>query len=899
MSDELIAFAMNHSQRKFDTTNPWHGAVLAIAQASGNAQLLVANANGNQALTGGKLTVAAGVTGYASLNVPHGVAPTTPTNGDLWTTTAGLFARVNGATEELAVLSSNTFTGTQIMPAATTALASLRIPHGTAPTTPTNGDVWSTTGGVLVRVNGVSQQLAHLSANTFTGLQTLGAGLTVSAGTITLPAASVADIALTSNVVLKNSAAVFTAKVSTLASATGGAGFNVPHGVAPTSPVDGDVWTTTAGVFVRLNGATSQLSVGGSGVTTFNTRSGAVTLTSSDVTTALGYTPASSGAGTTTFTGDVVMSANLTVNGALTTINTTNLDVFDKLIHLNKVAGTNVPVPTGFSGLMIDRGDVASVARTQAGLVWDETNQRFMLGLFTNDTTMSVETNLRLASMTATGGIFIGTTTAGTSPTNYLGFSSTNCLYVEAGGNTIINSIGNAQIIIDADNNSTANTFKVRANTSNTSGGIDLLTVTEAGDTTATGNLFGVQHASIGSAGSAGAAVILDSTGKIPTVALPNPTDKAPVRIASTANLGLTGLAAIDGVTPVAGDRILAKNQTTTTQNGVYVAAAGAWARSTDADVSAEVLSGTLVVVNEGTQANTAWTLTTDGTINLGVTGLTFARFNSDALTLNGAVDAVVATANTLVKRGADSTILAANHASLGSAGAAGTAIVANASGFVPTAALPPTGIPGTLAVVADVTAAKALTGLSVDNLVMVKDLGIFRFAAAQTEADDDETVIDVTSGGQLIMEAAHADAIYAYLDTQNAALQDQVDALVAARPYVAARTLTSDGASVLTWSASRVPVNPYNEFDGTTALFTAKYSGVYQVSASLTVGNSGTEMYYSINGETPVLFVDPTGAPNVFIGTETTAFDLSEGDTILLTSGTISSAKLTFVYLG
>lgn len=48
----------------------------------------------------------------------------------------------------------------------------------------------------------------------------------------------------------------FDAKVTTVASASGGAGLNLPHGAAPSAPVNGDVWTTTAGLFVRVNGAT-------------------------------------------------------------------------------------------------------------------------------------------------------------------------------------------------------------------------------------------------------------------------------------------------------------------------------------------------------------------------------------------------------------------------------------------------------------------------------------------------------------------------------------------------------------------------------------------------------------------------------------------------------------------
>jgi len=47
-----------------------------------------------------------------------------------------------------------------------------------------------------------------------------------------------------------------TGLILTAASATGGAGFRLPHGAAPTSPVDGDVWTTNAGLYARINGAT-------------------------------------------------------------------------------------------------------------------------------------------------------------------------------------------------------------------------------------------------------------------------------------------------------------------------------------------------------------------------------------------------------------------------------------------------------------------------------------------------------------------------------------------------------------------------------------------------------------------------------------------------------------------
>lgn len=43
-----------------------------------------------------------------------------------------------------------------VFPATTTAGPSIRLPHGTAPSSPTNGDVWTTTAGIYVRINGAT-----------------------------------------------------------------------------------------------------------------------------------------------------------------------------------------------------------------------------------------------------------------------------------------------------------------------------------------------------------------------------------------------------------------------------------------------------------------------------------------------------------------------------------------------------------------------------------------------------------------------------------------------------------------------------------------------------------------------------------------------------------------------
>ena len=113
---------------------------------------------------------------------------------------------------------------------------------------------------------------------------------------------------------------------------------------------------------------------------------------------------------------------------------------------------------------------------------------------------------------------------------------------------------------------------------------------------------------------------------------------KDSVHVASTANVALTagssGLEAgdaIDGVTLVAGDRVLLKNQTDASENGIYVAVAsgGTPARSTDANASAEVTSGMFVWVEEGTaNGDQGYVLTTNNVITLNTTDLTFTQFS-------------------------------------------------------------------------------------------------------------------------------------------------------------------------------------------------------------------------------------------------------------------------------
>ena len=104
---------------------------------------------------------------------------------------------------------------------------------------------------------------------------------------------------------------------------------------------------------------------------------------------------------------------------------------------------------------------------------------------------------------------------------------------------------------------------------------------------------------------------------------------KASCRLATTANHGLSGLANIDGLTPLGEDRILVKNQTTESENGIYVAASGSWTRANDAAQSGEITPGTFVFVEQGTaHADSGWVVTTDGTITIGTTGIVWTQFS-------------------------------------------------------------------------------------------------------------------------------------------------------------------------------------------------------------------------------------------------------------------------------
>ena len=98
---------------------------------------------------------------------------------------------------------------------------------------------------------------------------------------------------------------------------------------------------------------------------------------------------------------------------------------------------------------------------------------------------------------------------------------------------------------------------------------------------------------------------------------------KVPCEVATTVNITLSGLQTIDLLAVAEADRVLVKDQTDTTENGLYNASSGAWIRTVDFDQDAEITNGVMVLDNN---AGVMYGIRFTGSMDVGVTEIAFAE---------------------------------------------------------------------------------------------------------------------------------------------------------------------------------------------------------------------------------------------------------------------------------
>lgn len=274
---------------------------------------------------------------------------------------------------------------------------------------------------------------------------------------------------------------------------------------------------------------------------------------------------------------------------------------------------------------------------------------------------------------------------------------------------------------------------------------------------------------------------------------------KAPCRLATTGNITLSGLQTVNGVTTAAGDRVLVRAQTDQKQNGIYIAAAGAWLRSRDFDSNRDITKGTRVTVTDGsTLAGREYQVTSALPIALGTDNITFAEtLSSNAGGSAAAAAASASAAATSATNAGNSATAAAGSASTASTAATNAGNSATTASTAATNAGNSATAAGNSASAASTSATNASNSASAASIFATNAANSASAAAASASSIDTATLLSRANHTGTQLAATISDFASAVGALLSSAIGSTVQAYSAILTTIAGLTPSSGGVMV------------------------------------------------------------------------------------------------------